>query len=146
MIENNFYLKSGYKQINFDKQEFRDYATGSTIFPNNVAPINTYGDQYMQKTYKPHSNNSIIYVLGLTSFSFGLHTCALFVDDVVNAIGAATFRFNGDYVSGEYINISLTEKTFYFRAGLTSAGTLYFNRFLNQNVISAIIIKEFIKL
>ena len=135
-----------YRQINYDQELFKDQSSGTTLFPDNVRPINTYGDIYMVKSYRPFAEKSLILVEVFASFDTTT-ACAIFKDSNLYSEGAGQTLHKCNYFNVEIENYTGHKFTLYLRAGqVYDVGGTKFNVKLNGETASSMIISEYIKI
>jgi len=146
-----------FKEINRDFILFKGSVAGSTEFPLDLTPENTYGKQIMQFVYKPISNNSIIEISPVISIRTEQQAenrgiFAVFINDNLYSQGGVfvylPYADSGAilYGSASYNNNSFDSVTIKVRAGLCfTPSNFTFNPYLNGHTSSSLMIKEFIK-
>ena len=142
------------KSINFDFEEFKTLSNGTTVFPGEVKPINTYGDEIISYNYKPISSNSILIINTTISVSSSsgtnLISAAVFINDEVYSLGAMpsyqAFAAGAEIITfdSKFINQSLDEVNIKVRmGGRNASSTVTFNKYFAGDTASTIMIEEF---
>jgi len=142
-----------YKKVNYKIEEFKDFSSGTTIFPNNVKPINTFGDVYMTLTYKPVSFRSIIIVKAIGSMSSLVGSLfvsgALFVNSELYSKGAQTVNAPVTGMTKSVIfyskitNFTGDELNLYARFGGNNGGATFNQRLGGHDTSSSIKVYEY---